>query len=365
MEGVATGATMNGTEREQVTKEILVRIAELEIAPPGPTHHGAQTTKQLPHGLTNLHQRIAELDRTAEISELQPLQEEWEKMRQALEVRIRQRAIAVQDLQQAKARLQAEITQRKRAEEAFQASEARCQALIEGSVQGVAIVNQEGRHLFANQVLLNILGYDSLASYLNHHMQDNIAPYERPRLRASWRTLLRENSAPARYEYQGIRADGTPIWLASVVTPTTWKGEPALMSTILDLTKYKQAEEARIRLEAQLNQTQKQQATSILAGSIAHDFNNMLAKIIGHTELALRDVPRDTLPWHNLQEVLTASTCTKDLIQRLVAFNGQTGAVREPSRLRLLSNKTLTFLRASLPTTSTRRASGSSSNQAR
>jgi PAS domain S-box-containing protein len=232
-------------------------------------------------------------------------------------------------------------------------------------VQGVAIVNQEGRHLFANQVLLNILGYDSLASYLNHHMQDNIAPYERPRLRASWRTLLRENSAPARYEYQGIRADGTPIWLASVVTPTTWKGEPALMSTILDLTKYKQAEEARIRLEAQLNQTQKQQATSILAGSIAHDFNNMLAKIIGHTELALRDVPRDTLPWHNLQEVLTASTCTKDLIQRLVAFNGQTGAVREPSRLRLLSNKTLTFLRASLPTTSTRRASGSSSNQAR
>ena len=53
-----------------------------------------QTTKQLFHGLADLRQRIAELDRTAEQDDKQRLKAELEKTRKALEARMAERTAA-------------------------------------------------------------------------------------------------------------------------------------------------------------------------------------------------------------------------------------------------------------------------------
>ena len=108
---------------------------------------------------------------------------------------------------------------------------------------------------------------------------------------------------------------------------------------------------ARQRLDEQVRQGQKIQAIGTLAGGIAHDFNNMLTAILGYTELASDDVPRDSITWRNLQRVLTAGTRAKELVQQILAFSRQNTTQLQPVELPLLVREMLSLLRASLPST--------------
>ena len=106
-------------------------------------------------------------------------------------------------------------------------------------------------------------------------------------------------------------------------------------------------------VEGQLRQSQKLAAIGTLAGGIAHEFNNVLASIIGFTELTVDDVPPESRAWHNLQKVLQAGLRAKQVVQQLMAFSRQSPPVREPVQLDQIIREALTFLRASLPSTIT------------
>ncbi len=87
-----------------------------------------------------------------------------------------------------------------------------------------------------------------------------------------------------------------------------------------DITERKQAEEERAKLQAQLAQAQKLESVGRLAGGVAHDFNNMLGVILGHTEMALEQVNPDQPLHADLQEVLKAGKRSADLTRQLLAF---------------------------------------------
>lgn len=106
-------------------------------------------------------------------------------------------------------------------------------------------------------------------------------------------------------------------------------------------------------IEAQLRQSQKLAAIGTLGGGIAHEFNNVLASIIGFTELTVDDVPSESRAWHNLQKVLQAGLRAKQVVQQLLAFSRQSPPVRESVQLDQIIREALTLLRASLPSTIT------------
>ena len=106
-------------------------------------------------------------------------------------------------------------------------------------------------------------------------------------------------------------------------------------------------------VEAQLRQSQKLAAIGTLAGGIAHEFNNVLASIIGFTELTVDDVSPESRAWHNLQKVLQAGLRAKQVVQQLLAFSRQSPPVRESVQLDQIIREALTLLRASLPSTIT------------
>jgi len=91
-----------------------------------------------------------------------------------------------------------------------------------------------------------------------------------------------------------------------------------------DITALKVAEEKRINMERQLLQTQKLESLGILAGGVAHDFNNILMGILGNIELALLD--KDKLPEnviHNLEVIKNASEKASYLTKQLLAYSGK------------------------------------------
>jgi two-component system cell cycle sensor histidine kinase/response regulator CckA len=75
-----------------------------------------------------------------------------------------------------------------------------------------------------------------------------------------------------------------------------------------------------LRLAAQLQQTQKMEAVGLLAGGIAHDYNNMLSVILGYTELALRKVVSAQKLHTYLDEIYKATIRSIDITRQLLAF---------------------------------------------
>ncbi len=57
-----------------------------------------------------------------------------------------------------------------------------------------------------------------------------------------------------------------------------------------------------------------------LAGGVAHDFNNMLGVILGHTELALLKADEDNDLISDLKEIQTAAKRSTDITKQLLAF---------------------------------------------
>ncbi len=74
-----------------------------------------------------------------------------------------------------------------------------------------------------------------------------------------------------------------------------------------------------VELEAQLRQSQKMEAVGLLAGGVAHDLNNLLAPILGYSEMLL-DGDLDRECRSDIQQIALAAERARDLIKQLMAF---------------------------------------------
>jgi len=88
-----------------------------------------------------------------------------------------------------------------------------------------------------------------------------------------------------------------------------------------DITERLQAEEEKSRLEEQLRHSQKMEAVGLLAGGVAHDFNNSLCAITGSADLALLDLPHADPLREQLTDIVTAANRAAKLTQQLLAFS--------------------------------------------
>lgn len=91
------------------------------------------------------------------------------------------------------------------------------------------------------------------------------------------------------------------------------------------------------------------EALGTLAGGVAHDFNNIVAAIIGNVELALDDVPADSPARTSLAEISKASRRARDLVQQILAFSRRQLLERQVIELAPVVEESVRLLRATLP----------------
>jgi two-component system, cell cycle sensor histidine kinase and response regulator CckA len=85
----------------------------------------------------------------------------------------------------------------------------------------------------------------------------------------------------------------------------------------------------RIDLETKLRQSQKMQSVGQLAAGVAHDFNNILTIIKGHTTLVLETAPQGPALVRSIQEIATATERAVDLTRQLLMFSRKQLAQRQ------------------------------------
>lgn len=111
-----------------------------------------------------------------------------------------------------------------------------------------------------------------------------------------------------------------------------------------DIRENKKAEKERETLQKQLTQAQKMESVGRLAGGVAHDFNNMLGVILGHTQLAMEQVDKLSPAHRDLAEVLKAAQRSADLTRQLLAFARQQTSAPQVLDLNQTIKKMLTMI---------------------
>ena len=90
-----------------------------------------------------------------------------------------------------------------------------------------------------------------------------------------------------------------------------------------DITELRQAQKAESKLRNQLQQAQKLDAIGRLAAGITHDFNNMLAVIMGKSELMSFDLTVGHPHKKNIEDILAACGKAANLTRQLLTFSRQ------------------------------------------
>ena len=203
--------------------------------------------------------------------------------------------------------------EKRRLGRALRDSEARYRALVEGSIQGLSI--HRGFAIeFANASLAAMFGYAGPPELIGRDLRVLVAPHEIPRVEGYAAACQEGGPAPSRYEFQGVRRDGTLIWVEALMSITSWWDGPALLVTFVDVTERK-------RLEDHLRQSQKMEAIGRLAGGVAHDFNNLLTVISGRAQIELLRPELSGPSRRNIDLIAEAASRASTLTKQLLAFS--------------------------------------------
>ena len=214
--------------------------------------------------------------------------------------------------------LRAEIKQRTRVQEALQLSEQRYRLLAETAPIGILLTNEQGRLIDANMQALRMFGYNReeligeaieillpegfRCSHQGHRSSYMKEPHTRP--------LAISTELTAR------RKDGTEFLAEIALGPLVTNDGVLVSSTVIDIT-------ARKKMEEQRRFSQRMEAIGKLSGGVAHDFNNLMAVILGCSDMVLEALPADHPVTRKIEMIRKAGASAADLTRQLLAFSRQ------------------------------------------
>ena len=204
-----------------------------------------------------------------------------------------------------------DITRQKAAEERLRQSEAKYRSLIQGAAYGIYRATPDGRILDANPAFAHMLGYDSVDEVLRLNMRDVYrSAADRQRL------IERFRDGEGSSEIEWKRKDGSTItvWLTARVVDLGADGDRAYEGVVEDIT-------AKRALEEQLREAQNIEAIGLLARGVAHDFNNVLAAIMGYANLLELHLEPGDAAREDAEAIGKAAERGAALTRQLLAFS--------------------------------------------
>lgn len=183
-----------------------------------------------------------------------------------------------EELEQRAKELEKEALEHKRMEEVLRESEEKYSKLVENSLTGIYI-DQDEKIVFANNRFADIYRYPreeliGIESWRLVHPEDRSLT-DKTRARR-----LKGEEAPSEYEARGLTKDGETIWIKRRNTSIEYKGRPAILGNAVDITEQKQAEEELRKINEELKN---------FVHVVSHDLKTPIISIQGFSSRLLKN----------------------------------------------------------------------------
>jgi PAS domain S-box-containing protein len=156
--------------------------------------------------------------------------------------------------------------------------------IIEAAGPSITVTSASGEFKYYNNAFLRLLGYDSLKELLV--ARAFVHPDDLKMVNQLRQERLAGKTPRSKYEIRMRRADGSYIWVESVVSLIEWNGENCSLSWQNDITPRKQAEEEQRRTKEAAEQANR--VKSEFLANMSHEIRTPMNGIIGMAAMLLR-----------------------------------------------------------------------------
>lgn len=205
-----------------------------------------------------------------------------------------------------------DVTDHKQAELALKQSEESYRQIIETTAEGVWIFDEALNTTFVNDKMAVMLGRapeQMLGKPVAELLGEGYGSQ-------AFENLIACNRARRSLELRLRKTDGSEICaiVSGCPLPDSAGRPRGTLAMFTDVTELK-------TLEDQFRQSQKLDAVGQLAGSLAHDFNNILSVITGHSQLLLRRLESDSPLRNPVEKIGAACDHAANLTRQLLSFS--------------------------------------------
>ncbi|MBU0730099.1 MAG: response regulator [Proteobacteria bacterium] len=187
-------------------------------------------------------------------------------------------------------------------------SEAKYRALSENSSDAIAII-QDGTHIYANPRYLEFTGL----SFKKLQTTTFVSLLERKGRSGELDSLLRGEKTNIQFEDEISHKSGSTLPVEINCSSIIYNGKYAAIIAARDQSN-------RLKLEKQLRHAQKMEVIGTLAGTVAHDLNNILTGLVSYPELLIIGLPKDSPLKKPLQTIQNSGMKAAAIVQDLLAL---------------------------------------------
>lgn len=218
---------------------------------------------------------------------------------------------------------------------------------FEDNLSGSFVVHPLGKLIACNQEYARIFGCDSVQDAISRPVTTFLQSPEQGR---DFIKKIKAEKMITHYRLQLKKTTGHPLFLAIYGTGRFSDQDELehIRGFILDITEDKAEDKAE---EQNRLRPSTPESIGSLANGVAHDLNNILSGIIGYTQLAKQNLKMPVKLEPNLNQILTGARRAADLVKRILNFSRPSASAKQVLNLVPLIKEVLALLHSTIPST--------------
>ncbi len=238
-----------------------------------------------------------------------------------------------------------DITEKKQREIAFRRVYEQLDGILKHSPNVITIMDRNGRYVNVNPAGARVLNKNR-DEIIGKSFRDVLPPPLAEKFHERVKTVIDTGQS---LDVEDVFAAGAeaPVF-STLLFPIYDNGETASLAGGIgvNVTERKKAERERLRMLRRIQTLQRLESMAVMAGGVAHDFNNILMVIIGNLEFVKEDMTENAAALKNLREAERAARQAAGLARQMLAFSGKGHFIIEPVDLDCMVRDVTTMLKS-------------------